>query len=63
MKKALVLALLAPFALADHPLERDKTGIEWVYPFKKAWKKAQNEKRPLLLLPLAGGGGRNPGNW
>jgi len=57
-----VLLALAATALAEHPLSKDRTGIRWVYPFKEALEKAKSERRPLLLLPLAGGTNA-AGNW
>ena len=47
---------------ATHPLDRDRTGIRWVHPFKVAQAKAKQEGRLLLFLPLAGGT-NHKGDW
>jgi len=46
----------------SHPLDRDRTGIRWVHPFKVAQAKAKREGRLLLFLPLAGGT-NHKGDW
>lgn len=46
----------------SHPLGRDRTGIRWVHPFRKALAKAKAEGRLLLFLPLAGGT-NHKGDW
>ena len=48
---ALLLAVPAPQGV----LQRDKTGIEWAFPFEKARAQAQQEKRLLLIKPVAFG--------
>ena len=45
-----------------HPLTKDKTGIRWVLPFRDARAKAENEKRLLLIKPVAFGTTRD-GGW
>ena len=50
-----LLALAAPAAAKDHPLNKDKTGIGWVIPFTKARAKAKTESRLLMIKPVAFG--------
>ena len=40
---------------AEHPLCKDKTGMAWVLPFKKAHERAVAAKRMLLIKPVAFG--------
>lgn len=58
------LFFIAPAAGAPdaHPLDKDKTGIEWVQPFDKALAKAKAEKRLLAIKPVAFGTSRD-GGW
>ncbi len=59
----LAMLLLSTSALAgDHVLDKDKTGMRWVYPFNKARLKAKNDKRILLVKPVAFGTDR-AGGW
>jgi hypothetical protein len=39
----------------DHPLAKDKTGINWALPFNKALTTAVSEKRLLMIKPVAFG--------
>lgn len=55
------MVLLAPEE-NDHPLVHDKTGIEWTFPFNEARKKASEEKRILMIKPVAFGT-THDGNW
>ncbi len=45
-----------------HPLDKDRTGMEWVLPFTAAKAKAAKEKRLLLIKPVAFGTSRD-GGW
>ena len=57
------MLLLSTGALAgDHVLDKDKTGMRWVYPFTKAREKARADKRILLIKPVAFGTDRE-GGW
>ena len=47
---------------ADHPLNKDKTGLNWVLPFKKAHEKAKQTQRLLMIKPVAFGTDR-AGGW
>ncbi len=42
-------------APADHPLTKDRTGLNWVLPFDKAKMQAGNSKRLLMIKPVAFG--------
>lgn len=57
MRLVAAVTLLALFAHAepDHPLAKDKTGMRWELPFKAALKKAKDQKRLLLIKPVAFG--------
>jgi len=46
----------------EHPLQKDKTGLKWELPFKKAREKAEKENRILLIKPVAFGTSKN-GGW
>jgi len=36
-----------------HPLQdKDRCGIEWVFPFTKALKRARDERRMLMIVPI-----------
>ena len=55
-----LLLALFPLALVasaenDHPLSKDRTGMTWVLPFKQAQKTAAEQKRLLLIKPVAFG--------
>ena len=39
----------------DHPLKKDRTGMEWVLPFSKARQQAAELKRILMIKPVAFG--------
>jgi len=41
---------------------RDRTGIEWALPFPAAQKKAAQERRLLLIKPIAFGTAKD-GGW
>ena len=57
------MLLLSTSVLAgDHVLEKDKTGMRWVYPFNKARLKAKADNRILLVKPVAFGTDRK-GGW
>lgn len=58
-----VLALSTLLAVsADHPLSKDKTGLNWALPFKNAKAKATKEQRLLLIKPVAFGTSAD-GGW
>ncbi len=46
----------------DHPLNKDRTGMKWVLPFKKAQEKADAQGRLLLIKPVAFGTSAD-GGW
>ena len=50
-----LLVTLALMAAQDSPLLKDKTGIEWVVPFRRAREKAEGERRLLMIKPVAFG--------
>ena len=57
------MLFLATSAFAgDHVLDKDKTGMRWVYPFNKARLKAKADKRIPLVKPVAFGTDRQ-GGW
>ena len=64
MKIALSLLLLAPFAFAQEQARGclDKTGLNWVGPFEKAVEQAKQEKRLLMIKPVAFGTSSD-GGW
>ena len=43
------------WAQEEHPLQKDKTGIQWVLPFEKAKEKASQKERLLMIKPVAFG--------
>jgi hypothetical protein len=49
----LSLALLTPARAGD--CKRDRSGMNWVLPFKNALETAKSEKRLLLIKPIAFG--------
>lgn len=55
-------ACLPARAQTENALVRDRTGIDWVYPFEKARAKAAEEKRLLLIKPVAFGTSKD-GCW
>jgi hypothetical protein len=59
-----VCCLLVAPAWAQKPgaLLRDKTGIQWVYPFSKAQARARADNRLLLIKPVAFGSSAD-GGW
>ena len=57
-----VILALAFLLQDEHPLSKDKTGLDWVLPFTEAQKKSENEKRILLIKPVAFGTSRD-GGW
>jgi hypothetical protein len=62
---ALLLQTPAPPPSCDartYPLLTDRTGIEWTVPFKAAVAKAREERRLLLLKPIAFGTTKQ-GGW
>ena len=40
---------------ANHPLTKDRTGLNWVLPFDKAQQQAGKSKRLLMIKPVAFG--------
>ena len=50
-----ILIATALLAAGDHPLTKDKTGLNWVIPFEKAEAKAAANKRLLMIKPVAFG--------
>lgn len=50
-----VLIATALLAAGDHPLAKDKTGLNWVLPFEKAEEKAATNTRLLMIKPVAFG--------
>ena len=44
------------------PFAPDQTGLDWVLPFKKALAKAKQEKRLLVIKPIAFGTAKD-GGW
>ncbi len=70
MRAALPLAIAVAAALpaqaqdADSklPFAPDQTGLNWVLPFKKALAKAKQEKRLLVIKPIAFGTAKD-GGW
>jgi hypothetical protein len=58
----LILAVglsITSFGYAADPLNKDKTGLNWVLPFRKAHEKAKQTQR--LLMPVAFGTDRAGG--
>jgi hypothetical protein len=70
MRTSLPLALALAFAMPAHaqsndgelPFAPDQTGLDWVLPFKKALAKAKEEKRLLVIKPIAFGTAKD-GGW
>ena len=64
MKIALSLLLLTPLAFAQEQASEclDKTGVKWVTPFEKALEQAKQEKRLLMIKPVAFGTSSD-GGW
>ena len=60
----LMCCLFVTTGLAQKPgaLWRDKTGIQWAYPFTKAHTQARAEGRLLLIKPVAFGTSAD-GGW
>jgi hypothetical protein len=56
------LACMPAQAQTENALVRDRTGIDWVYPFEKARTKAAEEQRLLLIKPVAFGTSKD-GCW
>ena len=55
MVNVLIVAAVVAAAPVEHPLAKDKTGVHWMLPFAEANKKAESEKRLLLIKPVAFG--------
>ena len=49
------LALVAPQEPDEHPLQLDRTGLEWVLPYDAAVEAAEERGRLLLVKPVAFG--------
>lgn len=45
-----------------YPLLKDRTGIEWVVPFPAALERAREQRRLLLIKPIAFGTTKQ-GGW
>ena len=58
------LLLLSPLAFAQEQARAclDKTGLNWVGPFEKALELAKQEKRLLMIKPVAFGTSSD-GGW
>lgn len=56
------LAFAAALLLAPPGDGRDRTGIEWALPFKTAHQRASEQKRLLLIKPIAFGTSKD-GGW
>ena len=54
--------MLAPQGPQDHPLAKDRTGIQWVLPFTEARQKAADLDRLLMIKPVAFGTSKE-GGW
>ncbi len=50
-----ILIATALLTAGNHPLDKDKTGLNWVMPFEKAEAKAVANKRLLMIKPVAFG--------
>ncbi len=61
---AWIAALLSLTAFAahgeeqDHALDRDKTGVRWIHPYKKTRAEAKTRHQLMLMVPIAGGATR-----
>lgn len=42
-------------AADDHPIQRDRTGVRWAFPFQKAQGEAKQRNRLLMVKPVAFG--------
>ncbi len=64
MRFTLALLLLTTLAFAQEEAREclDKTGVKWVTPFEKALEKAKQEKRLLMIKPVAFGTSSD-GGW
>ena len=56
------LPLQAQDANGKLPFAPDQTGLDWVLPFKKALAKAKQERRLLVIKPIAFGTAKD-GGW
>jgi len=52
---SLLLFCASEMWAGEHPLEKDRTGMQWVLPFKQAREKAKQGRRLLLIKPVAFG--------
>ena len=59
---AATLPVQAQGADNELPFAPDQTGLDWVLPFKKALAKAKQEKRLLVIKPIAFGTAKD-GGW
>lgn len=57
-----MLCMLTGAPQETHPLTKDRTGLEWVLPFKEARKAASERNRLLLIKPVAFGTSSD-GGW
>ena len=70
MRTSLPLTVALAFALpaqaqsndGELPFAPDRTGLDWVLPFKEALAKAKDEKRLLVIKPIAFGTAKD-GGW
>lgn len=55
MTTSLLFTVAVLLGAGDHPLSKDRTGLQWQLPFSAAKAKAGNEKRLLMIKPVAFG--------